>query len=301
MSFRRMVIFLIVLMATSQSMAVMKFIYHAPESANDSRYQYHWEVLRTALDLTSKKYGPFLMAPGSVMSEEHQLAEMKKSSPALTVMIRETNEIYESFLTPVRIPIDRNLIGYRVLLIDKKTQPELLKVKNLDQLKKYTVGQGSAWGDIAILEYSGLLVKTEARYDDIFKSLSHGKFKIFPRGVVEIQDEYRHFKGAYPNLAIESQLLVYYPLPTYFWFHKTDSGKKMAERVNEGLSLMIRNGALQKIFDKYYAKVIHELDLKHRTIIKIPNPYLPSTVPFDQPELWYKPDGDDTTNPRGTL
>lgn len=292
MSLRRIIVFLIVLMATSQSFAVMKFIYHAPESANDTRYQYHWEVLRTALDLTSKKYGPFTMTAGSVMSEERQLAEIKKSSPARTVMIRETNEIYENFLTPVRIPVDRNLIGYRVLLIDKKTQPELLKVKTLEDLKKYSVGQGSAWGDIAILEYSGLLVKIESHYDDLFKALVNGKFKIFPRGVVEIQDEYRHFKGAHPSLAIESQLLVYYPLPTYFWFHKTDNGRKMAERVNEGLSLMIRSGSLQKIFDKHYAKVIQELDLKHRTIIKIPNPYLPSTVPFEQTELWYKPEGE---------
>lgn len=117
------------------------------------------------------------------MSETQQLAEMKKSSPKLTVMIRETNLSYEKFLIPVRIPIDKNLIGYRVLLIEKDEQPRLAKVKTLGELRKFTMGQVENWGDIEILEHSGFKVKTEARYDDLFKSLDAGKFKVFPRSL----------------------------------------------------------------------------------------------------------------------
>jgi len=31
------------------------------------------------------------------------------------------------------------------------------------------------------------------------------------------------------------------------------------------------------------------LNLKNRTLISIPNPNLPATVPFDKKELWYSP------------
>jgi hypothetical protein len=267
----------------------MRFVYHGPESSHDARYIYHWEVLRTALELTTKKYGDFQLVMAPTMTEDRQMTEMKKSSPSLTVMIRETNAEYEKILTPVRIPIDRNLIGYRVLMIDKKTQASLLKVKTSDDLKPFPMGQGAGWGDVAILENAGFQVKTEVRYDDLFKSLSFGKFQLFPRGVVEVLEEFRQFKNLYPNLAIESKIMIYYPLPTYFWFHNTESGRKMAQRVDEGMRLMIRSGSLQKIFDKHYTKIIRELDLKSRMVIKIPNPFLPATVPFDKPELWYNP------------
>ncbi|MBO9667296.1 MAG: hypothetical protein J7501_10845 [Bdellovibrio sp.] len=267
----------------------MRFVYHAPESEHDLRYQYHWEILKTALDLTSRKFGPYTLTPSVVLTEDQQLAEMKRGGAGLNVMIRETNKKYEEDLTPVRIPIDKNLIGYRILLINKKDQPLISKIKDLDGLRKLPMEQGAGWGDITILEHSGFKVGTEIRYDDLFKSLSQGKFRIFPRGVVEVLQEYRQFKNRYPNLAIENSLLLYYPLPTYFWFHESADGRLMARRVEEGLRLMIKSGAYQKIFDKHYAKVIRELNLKDRTLISIPNPNLPASVPFDRKELWYNP------------
>ena len=40
---------------------VMTYIHHAPESARDVRYVYQWEVLRTALEKTTPKWGPYRM------------------------------------------------------------------------------------------------------------------------------------------------------------------------------------------------------------------------------------------------
>ncbi|WP_413559021.1 hypothetical protein [Bdellovibrio sp. HCB209] len=283
----RLVIITSTLLISCTAFADMKFVYHAPESSHDSRYKYHWEILKNALDVTAKKYGPYTLVPSEKLSENQQLAEMKKNSPKLNVMIRETNKIYESELTSVKIPIDKNLIGYRVLLIDKKDQPALAAMKTLPQLNTVKVGQGAGWGDISILRNSGFNVVTEENYDDLFKSLSKGKFKIFPRGVVEVLEEHRKFKNKYPNLVIENHLLIYYPLPTYFWFHNSSDGRLMARRVEEGLRYIIKSGTYRKVFDKHYAKVIRELDLKNRTMIQIPNPDLPDSVPFDRKELWY--------------
>lgn len=278
-----------ILSASCKSLAVMEYIYHAPESAHDFRYKYHWEILKSALEITTKKFGPYALTPSDQMTENQQLFEMKKKSSKLNVMIRETNRTYEQELAPVKIPIDRNLIGYRVLLIDGKNQKQLSKATKLSDLTMMPTGQGTGWGDVSILKSSGFNVITEPNYDGLFKSLIDGRFKIFPRGVVEVVDEYRQFKNRYPSLAIENHVLIYYPLPTYFWFHNSPDGRLMARRVEEGLKVMIKSGTYRKIFNKYYAKVIQELDLKNRTLISIPNPDLPASVPYDRKELWFDP------------
>ena len=36
---------------------VMTYIYHPPESKLDQRYIYHWEILKTALEKTTKNTG----------------------------------------------------------------------------------------------------------------------------------------------------------------------------------------------------------------------------------------------------
>ncbi|QDK47098.1 hypothetical protein DOM22_18980 [Bdellovibrio sp. ZAP7] len=289
MNLIKVLILISILTLGHSSFAVMRFVYHAPESDHDFRYKYHWEILKSALDLTEKKFGPYSLTPSEILSEDQQLAEMKKKSAKLTVMIRETNKVFETELNAVKIPIDRNLIGYRVLLIDKKNQAQLSKVDSLEKLITFNVGQGAGWGDISILKNSGFNVITKAKYDDLFKSLIAGEFQIFPRGVVEVLEEYRHFKKLYSNLAIDDHVLLYYPLPTYFWFQDSSDGRLMARRVEEGLRFMIKSGSYRKIFDKHYAKVIRELDLNKRVLIKIPNPYLPSSVPFDRKELWFDP------------
>ena len=39
----------------------MRYVYDAPESSLDHRYEYHWEILKTALERTKETYGPYVM------------------------------------------------------------------------------------------------------------------------------------------------------------------------------------------------------------------------------------------------
>ncbi|WP_374077237.1 hypothetical protein [Bdellovibrio bacteriovorus] len=284
--------FTFLVLQSSSALATMKFIYHPPESNLDTRYNFHWEVLRAILDATAKKHGPYEMNPSVFMTEDRQLSEIQRNKPHLTVMIRETNRNIEKSLLPVRIPIDRNLIGYRVFLIKKNKQKDFDKMSSLGDLRKVTLGQGKGWGDIPILENAGFKVLTEIYYDDLFKSLNKEKYQAFPRGITEVHDEIETFKKIYPQLTVEKKFLLYYPLPTYFWFPNSEEGRLMALRVEEGFKTIIKNGTYQNLFDKYYSSRIMELNLKKRQIITIENPQLPETVPFKDKELWYEPVGD---------
>ena len=64
----------------------MTYIYNAPESPGDNRYNYQWEILKTALETTKDKYGDYHMEASIVMSEVRQAHELKNATELLTVM-----------------------------------------------------------------------------------------------------------------------------------------------------------------------------------------------------------------------
>src|SRR5689334_6181002 len=98
----------------------MRYIHHPPESPLDKRYEYHWEILRTALERTREKYGPYVMETSAEMTEKRQAFEMRNATGKLTVMYLSTLPEFERDLIPVRIPVDKNLGGYCVFLIRKE-------------------------------------------------------------------------------------------------------------------------------------------------------------------------------------
>ena len=93
-----------------------------------------------------------------------------------------------------------------------------------------------------------------------------------------------------PDLCIETNLVFYYPMPMYFWFAKTEEGKRLAVRAEEGMRLMIEDGTYDKIFSTYQDSKIERLNLKGRKIFRINNPFLGSETPFDDKRLWFTPE-----------
>jgi hypothetical protein len=66
--------------------AAMVYICHAPESALDVRYDYHWEILRTALEVTRPKWGAYKIVVSERMTERRQAYELKNATGKLNVM-----------------------------------------------------------------------------------------------------------------------------------------------------------------------------------------------------------------------
>ena len=62
----------------------MTYIYHPPESSLDVRYLYHWEILRTALERTTPKWGAYRMVPSGFMTERRQAFELRNATGKLT-------------------------------------------------------------------------------------------------------------------------------------------------------------------------------------------------------------------------
>jgi len=284
----RLVTAVLVALITS-GQAPMEYIYHPPESALDVRYVYHWEILRTALEKTKDKWGPYRMAPSEFMTEQRQAFELKNATGKLTVMYLSTTPDFERTLVPVRIPVDKNLGGYCVFLIRKEEKARFANIHTLGDLKQFRYGLGLGWIDVGILRASGFNVVTGSSYDGLFEMLVQKRFDIFLRAATEVLDEYEQRKQRLPELYIQDDILFYYPLPMYFWFPRTAEGRRLAARAEEGMRMMIADGTYDRIFDKYQRHKIMQLQLKKRKIFRITNPNVGPETPFGEKRLWFDP------------
>lgn len=267
----------------------MVYLYNAPESRLDVRYEYHWEILRSALEKTREKWGPYRLQKSEPMTEKRQANELRNDTGRLSVMYLGTLPEFERNLIGIHIPVDRNLGGYCVFLIRKERRDDFRTVASLDDLRRFSFGLGLGWIDVDILRKSDLRVVTGSNYDGLFEMLLHRRFDVFLRAAVEVLDEQEQRKKEMPDLFIEESLILYYPLPMYFWFAKTVQGQRLADRAEEGMRAMIADGTYDRIFDRYQRQKIERLRLKERKILRIENPFLGPETPLKDATLWFDP------------
>jgi hypothetical protein len=153
-------------------------------------------------------------------------------------------------------------------------------------LKKFSFGQGIGWNDNAVYASQGIPV-VQGPYSQLPQMLAAKRFDLYPRGAIEILDEYARIAPQNSDIAIEQHLLIYYPFPYYFFFNRNDVALK--QRVEAGLRLMQKDGSFDRIFYKHHHLAIEKLNLKGRRVIKLNNPLLPKDTPLDEPGVWYQP------------
>lgn len=253
-------------------------------TGGNDREAYIWETMIAALEATVDDYGDYDIQLVQDINQEREDYELINDTGMITVISDSLNQNNLDNLSRLDFPVMRDLLGYRVFLIDKKRAAEFAKVKTLDDLKKYQFGIGIGWNDKRILEHAGIDVYEESEYKLLFKDVSEGVIDVFSRGINEVVGEYDLFSKQYDNLAIEETVLLYYPLPRYFWFSKSPHGDKLKARLDEGYKRILANGALDEIFNRYFIDDLSRLNLKERVLIKLENPiYTEAFKKSDEP------------------
>lgn len=265
-------------------------IFQAPETDGDVRCQYYWNLLDHALAATVKDFGPYeLKVCKYEMDENRRHHELEINSGLLNVIVHGSMRDYEESLRPIRIPLDKGLLGYRVFLIRSDRQSDFSQIQTLASLRRFTVGQGAEWGDVPILEAAGLPVVKGTSYEGLFGMLDAKRFDYFSRGVMEIGDEFELYHKQYPQLAIETNLMLYYPLTRYFYVSRSPDGEKLAHRIETGLGRIITDGTFAKLFDYFKQPFIAQLHMKNRLLFRIDNPLLTEETRSLKKEYWYDP------------
>jgi hypothetical protein len=268
-------------------------IYPRPESATDSQYQYDYELLRQALEATVATHGPYeLRQSASSMNQARAADEIAAGSGLVNVFARSTTMDHEQRLLPIRIPIDKGLISYRVFLIRHDMQPRFAAVSSLDDLRGYSVGSFATWADTRILRDGGFKVVTGDSYEGLFRMLVAKRFDFFSRSADEAYREFDERRELLPDMRVEEKLLLHFPTTRLFFVQRSDEGTKLASRIEAGLNRMIKDGSFDAYFLKMKGPLIERAHLKTRKVFRIDNPVLsPETQATrkTRPEIWFDP------------
>lgn len=265
----------------------LEVVYPRPESADDTRDLDAVEILRTALEKTEPSDGAFTMRPTELVMNPARYHEEVTEGDNLNVLWAAPTEQLERDALPIRIPIRKGLLGYRILLIRKQDREKFAKIATIEDLKRLTCGRGLGWKDVEMFKANGFPMVLGNNYEGLFQMLVDERFDYFDRGIHEVQDEYAARKKSLPDLLIEETLALYFPWPKYFFVPK--KAPQLAERLERGLNIMIEDGTFDKIFWKYHRESIEAANLKNRRLFRISNPLLPATVPLHRKELWFDP------------
>ena len=263
-------------------------IYPRAVSPNDSQYAYDYELLRLALEKTQAKYGPYRLRPSDIpMNQARAAEEVVGGSGLVNVFARSTSIEHEDRMLPIRIPLDKGLVSYRLFLIRAEDQPKFSAVRTLDDLRKFSAGSFVTWSDTRILRDGGFQVVTGDNYEGLFRMLMAGRFDFFSRSVDEAFREIEERQAVLPDMRIEDSILLYFPTTRYFFVQRSPAGEALAKRIEDGLNRMIADGSFDAHFRSHKGAAIARANLKKRKLFRIPNSHLSPETPLARRELWY--------------
>jgi hypothetical protein len=277
---------LLLALATTPSRALEIVVTNPQKSALDKRFDYPFEVLRQALERSRAQFGDFEMRryPEGV-SRKRALAELEIGT--LTVFSAPTHKEWEARALPIRIPIRKGIMGYRLLLIRTADQDKFATINSVDDLRRFRLGQGLQWSSAAAFRANGFTVHGSTEYEALFSMLMHDRFDYFPRTLNEVFTEFNLRKVKFPDMRIENTIALHMPLPYYFFV--TPKRPDLAKRLTGGLQAMVDDGSLDKLFYDFHGADIESAKLGQRRILNLPNPELPPETPLDRTVYWFNP------------
>jgi hypothetical protein len=234
----------------------------------DAVYAYAKELLTEALNVTAQDYGTFeLIVSTQETAQERQLRSLEHNTLDVTWSV--TSHEREQHFLPIRIPIMAGLFGKRALFV-REGDTRLKSVTSLEELQQFRAVMGYDWPDTRIFKANNIPV-LETTYRASFRIVSEGFADMFPRSVMEINEEFADEQLS-QGLAIDEHLIVSYPSPIFFFVGSDNH--QLAGRIAQGLLILFETGKFQTLLtqQKGYQQ---SMDLiEGRRIIDIDNPLL---------------------------
>jgi hypothetical protein len=245
---------------------------------------------RQLLELALRKSGEeFKLIPSRAAMEQSSAIRVIKAGREAQVGWFGTGPELEDTLLPIRIPIEKGILGYRLFIIDAGKQPIFSAVKTRDDLRKLSAGQGLGWTDINILQSNGITVNA-APFENLFKMLAGGRFDFFPLGANEVFLNAEKFgRQSRGNLVVEKDLVLVYPFAMYFFVTRERSD--IANAIERGLKVALADGSFNQIFltHPWLRDAFSKANLSKRRLIHIDNPLLSGRLENIPKEYFYKP------------
>ena len=147
---------LLLLTLSAQAATPTLFTHISPESERDPRVTYDRELLRLSLEKTRASHGDFQLRAAPPMTLARMWISLRFNHyPNLFAMDSYRSDRDMTGVDYVRFPIHLGIVSYRICFVSPQQQAAVASVTTLDQLKKFTLGQGKGWLDVQILRQAG--------------------------------------------------------------------------------------------------------------------------------------------------
>lgn len=277
----RLILALIALLYQQAAMAELTVIYNKNED------KHYVSLLKEALERTRSEGGYTLKSSESTFGTARAIDEIADNTGGLSIITRGTNIEEEKKLLPIKIPLEKGLLGYRIMVVREKDLPKLASLQSLDELKQLRIGQGSRWPDTKILEAAGFKITKGYYSAGLLRMLHEERFDLFARATWEAQANIAEAKKQGLNdLVVEPTFAIHYPMPRIFMVSRKGDGPALAARIERGLRIMIKDGSFDVAFNAFFGPALEAAKLHERKIFSVPNKYLPPDTPLDDKSLW---------------
>jgi hypothetical protein len=247
---------------------------------NAEEFDYEAELLTLLLEKSKAKYGPYAMEAFSTknMTQGRMFKELQEGRLDLVTAMTDTTR--EQIAIPIRYCLYKGLLGVRVGMGSKSTVEALDRIKTREELNQVEMGQVFDWPDYTIQSEAGLRVVRLPDFASGIYRLNKGTLPLMPLGIVEVAPIAKA-----RGLSVISSWAIAYPTAYYIFVSK--KRPELAERLQYGFELVIKDHSFDALFSKRIGGQLTEMGLEKRQLFHIPNTLLPKATPLDRKELWH--------------
>jgi len=233
---------------------------------------YYLALITAALKATESSHGAYqLVFTQEPLSSErkHELLVTGEKMNVDRLVGFPTQKGAREGLIRVAVPVLNGFMGYRILLIRKEDQTRFRSIKTLAELTQLPMGFGKGW-EGHVYKHNGFSVAEPLTMTSLLKMLAGKRYFFVPLSVIEIDDHYEIEGARVENLVPEQTLLIYMPLPVYFYV--SPEYPALAERLTVGLGYLKKSGQMGDLFKAHFGARLQRLHLSERTLIELSNP-----------------------------
>lgn len=259
-----------------------------PRSEFDISHQYYVGLLRLALQKAANGRDIPKLSATSII-EQHDSISALTTDKQIEVFWVGTDNIKEQALRPIRIPLERGMMGFRKFTLVRTSKGKFEQVRTLKDLQQFKACLGRDWPDVKILQNAGLPVVLFDHYEELFKQVNAGACDYFPRGLHEGKAELSLRAAHYPNLVRYQDIMLHYPFAVYFFTSKENEA--LAKWIEDGLERLISSGEFNTYMQQHplTRHVFPLTEYQSKVWIHLSNPLMDATTDVSNRRYWLVP------------
>ncbi|RZL38386.1 MAG: hypothetical protein EOP35_05890 [Rubrivivax sp.] len=247
--------------------------------ATPRRDDYQFALLRLALDKTVRDYGPYQLSrvvrsySTSRLRREINRGEVVNVHAGPWRALETSEDKLPERSLRVNVPILKDLLGYRKLLIRRDDLDRFRNIRQAQELKALIVGQANGWVDVDIYRHNGYRVNDTPTPASLFDMLARKRIDYIPISLTDVDTALTNRPELAGQLMLLPDITLYFPLPIIFYVNIHEP--RMAQRLEAGLTLARQDGSFERLFRSSFARELQLVREPSARRFLLVNPFAP--------------------------